>query len=472
MTCDDCSKCKDCDEKEKIKYCKDPKNRTKLVCRNFEFFETLESFNKARLKYTFPDTPFVPEAPKEPEIETEEPIDEPDDKELPIVPKVAAFDSWRPSFKNASDIFNELLGEGYTIKEINDIMGNAELSLLNYHPLVHKLAYYSSNFVGPALMTGAAGKYAYEKLFRRTQIGVRDFTRFNPYEVEFPDEQQSLIPKKTRVPKPSARDPNFQRKLRTTRVDFQQDRIPLIQDDPGEIEMPDIEDPDEEEIPEDLPDLEPVPDSETDPLIPKSDPPPDPPPGPPEEEEPLLGPKPQTIKREITKPEEKQPLLQPDDEGGIELQQPDPEPDPEPDPDPIVDPEPSVQIDPFETALEQFKLDNNITFTKGYQAFLRYEINKKNLAPEEIRPFLKDFYNTQVSYFDYQIPNLEGKVTTSFDELKKAESLVSDKNMQGATIINQLKTATSSRRPALLKQANQIKGELQTLNTDLQSRLF
>jgi len=475
MTCDDCSKCKDCNEKEKIKYCKEPENRTKLVCRNFEFFETLESFNKARLKYTFPDTPFIPEAPEEPEIEDTVPIDEPDDtepdKELPIVPKVAAFDSWRPSFKNASDIFNELLGEGYTIKEINDIMGNAELSLLNYHPLVHKLAYYSSNFVGPALMTGAAGKYAYEKMFRRSQIGVRDFTRFNPYDVEFPDETQSLIPKKTRVPKPSARDPNFQRKLRTTRVDFQQDRIPLIQDDPGEIEMPDIEDPDEELDPdlEDLPDLEPVPQGLPDePVEPADEPPPDPPPGPPgDEDEPLLGPKPDTIKREITKPEEKQPLLQPDDEGGIEL--PDTEPDPEPDPDPIVDPEPSVQIDPFETAVEQLKNDRNITLNTYYKNLLRYKT--KDLKPEAIRPFLNEFYDSNVAYYDYYIPILEGEVTASFNQLKIAEGIVSAKNMQGYAIIKQLRTATSSRRPALLAQANKIKGELQNLNADLQSKL-
>ena len=162
MTCDDCSKCKDCNEKKKIKYCIEPNNRTKLVCRNFEFFETLESFNKARLEYTFLELPEAPDEPDGTEPDGTEPGGtepdgtEPDGTEPPIVPKVAAFDSWRPSFKNAQDIFNELQGEGYTIKEINEIMGNAELSLLNYHPLIHKLAYYSSNFVGPALMTGAA----------------------------------------------------------------------------------------------------------------------------------------------------------------------------------------------------------------------------------------------------------------------------------------------------------------------------
>ena len=45
--CDsDCDKCGDCKEIDKLNYCKKKENASKLVCKNFEFFQILDNFNK------------------------------------------------------------------------------------------------------------------------------------------------------------------------------------------------------------------------------------------------------------------------------------------------------------------------------------------------------------------------------------------------------------------------------------------
>ena len=83
-------------------------------------------------------------------------------------------------------------------------------------------------------------------------------------------------------------------------------------------------------------------------------------------------------------------------------------------------------------------------------------------------PSIRLFYNTQVQYFNSKIPILQSDLDKSFDLLQEDLAQVNAKNLQGAAILEKIKKSTSSTRPSLIEQANQIKTELQVLNTDLQ----
>ncbi len=454
LTCDsDCDKCGDCKEKDKLNYCKKKENASKLVCKNFYFFEQLESFSKIRQerKYVLGSPPVElpkpkpqPDPDEDPEVEDpdEEPEPEPDDEEpgeepgkeiLPKLPNISGYTSWRFTFQNAADIVNELLKQNYTMEQINEMISVAELSSLHYHPFVHQLGKVMVP-VGSTMFGGAVLHYGYEKLFRKRQFGkrARIVDRYDPFEEEFG----------VKKPKPSARTrapggrSTTQRDLRTTTGRKLQlpEGTELQDTGPDSIQAPDIEDP------------PPDPVTDRDPLIKK--------------------PKPKVKPPKTETVEDKKPLLGEGDEPST-IDAPDEGDSPEPE---IPDPDPIEDVDPFETALNQFTIEQDVTFTEGYQSYLR-DVLTKDLAPEKMLPTIRVFYNTQIQYFNRQIPTLQGKLDASFDLLQEDLNQVNMKNLQGAKILEKIQKSTNSARPALMEQANQIKAELQELNTDLQSQV-